>query len=324
MSLDLHVHFETDLERIISSLDLQVHDRPSRNPKADARQLIQLIHGNLWIGYDPKDYDPTGTSVKYPSLSSIGSDLQRVSQAGFTGVVTFGVRGALRKIPEIAKELHLKIIAGVWDPASDEECQSAAALADQVDGYCVGHNGLGSRYERDTLEQAILALRMQTNRPVTTTEEIRIYRAQHSFCELGDWIFPDCHISMRVGRGAEPSADLRRNVDGYMTLAAEILSLANKFNRPVMLKMVMYPWFGVEGATLGRQAEFFHVLLEEIRDPEFGLPGRVGMMYSTTYDLPWKKGHPFYPWDPFTGLLNDDGSPRPAVTEIVNRLDLTI
>ena len=107
-------------------------------------------------------------------------------------------------------------------------------------------------------------------------------------------------------------------------MAREIVKLAKQHDRPLMLKMVTFPWDGAEGASVEKQAEFFSVFLEALRDPEVGLPGRMAMMVNGAFDLPWKKGYPFYPWDRYTGLLESDGTPRPAVREILQRIDRTV
>jgi len=109
-----------------------------------------------------------------------------------------------------------------------------------------------------------------------------------------------------------------------MRLAAEGIRLAKKYDRPVMLKMVVLPWAGAENASLENQAEFFSSLLERVHDPEFGLSGRAAVMVNGAFDTPWKRGYPFYPWDAYTGLLERSGRPRPAVREIIRRIDQTL
>ncbi|MFN0206997.1 MAG: toll/interleukin-1 receptor domain-containing protein [Planctomycetota bacterium] len=287
-------------------------------------EITRLLHSRHWLGYDPTQYNPNPDSAHWPTEESIYNDLGHIHAAKFTGVITFGCKNSLSLIPSLAKERGLAVIAGVWNPADEKECQSALAQSEHVDAYCVGHNNLGKTYQRDTLDHTVSWLRNQSQRPVTTSEEIRIYRGDDDLCTMGDWLFPDCHVSLRPHPGAAAIADVERAIKGYSALAHEITTIAKQYRRPLMLKMVTFPWAGIVGASLERQAEFFAVFLEALRDPEFGLSGRVALMYNSAFDVPWKNGHPFYPWDVHTGLLELDGSPRPAVSQIISRVDLTI
>lgn len=319
-------------EELLQTLRLRFGGRPPevpapRNANRDAggavARFTKLLYARCWVCYDPTGYNPNPDCARRPDDASMGRDLERIRAAGFTGIVTSDSGRGLSSIPRIAKEQGLAVIAGVWNPAEEGAWSGAVELRDHIDAYCVGHNNLGKAYSRDLLIDTVNRLRSESQRPVTTSEEIRMYRHDENVRALGDWLFPDCHVSLRPRPGAAPAVDVERNVESCLSLAREIVGLAGKGSRPIMLKMVTFPWAGAAGASLDRQAEFFALFLEALRDPESGLPVRVAIAASSAFDIPWKQGHPFYSWDPYTGLLGDDGTPRPAVREIVSRVDLT-
>jgi exo-beta-1,3-glucanase (GH17 family) len=287
-------------------------------PSTSKRELARLLEGHCWVTYDPTALDPRrGTE---PTTPSIRRDLRRIRAAGFTGVVTFSSRGGFAQIPRIAKSENLAVIMGVWSPADVGELRRAIAQQEFADAYCVGHDGLDKRdgYALEDLEKAILLLKRRTMRPVTTSEEVRFYM-NPALSRLGDWLFPDIHISLlnassqslrqASGRGLGPIVDLTRRIS----------AVAAETERPLMLKMVTFPWNGFEGASLENQRDNFDRFLEALRSPEQGIAARPAVVIHSAFDLSWKNGYPFYDWDPYTGVLDTDGSSRPATQVIVAR-----
>jgi len=294
------------------------HFNELKKPKIDQNELSDLLHGLCWIGYDPKDFDPA-TSPN-PSLQSLKRDLDWIHAAGFTGVVTFACRGTLCDIPELAKDRGFAVIAGVWDPGDGWEVRQAINMQESVDAYCVGHNGLNKprAYNFEELSRAIQLIRLRTSKPVTTSEEARYYQPGTGILLLGDWLFPDVHISLREATSSICDSNIDRDVLCYVGQAKRLAALSKELGKPLLLKAVVYPYGGATGASLQTQDLFFSTLIEELRDPLRGINHPVSLAVHSAFDAPWKQGFPFYSWDPYTGLLENDGVPRPAASSITN------
>ena len=90
--------------------------------------------------------------------------------------------------------------------------------------------------------------------------------------------------------------------------------LAKAIDLPSVFKAVTYPQGGISGASPEGQQRFFREILESLRDPQQGLSVLVKVAAQGEFDTPWKRRHPFFAWDPYCGLLNDDGTLRPAAS----------
>jgi len=165
-------------------------------------------------------------------------------------------------------------------------------------------------------------VRFRTGRPVSTTERLRRYVDDRRLLRLGDWVFPDCHVSLRadasIGEGqlrSGAASDAAKTCEA----AVQIAGLDAGGRRPVLLKMIAYPSAGIEKASLVEQNRFFKLLLEQKRETMSAWPSDVYVSFHSAFDMPWKVGWPFYEWDPHTGLFNEDGTPRLAVEVITTR-----
>lgn len=280
-----------------------------------------LIHGHCWVTYDPLHFDPF--LFPNPEVDWMSKELEWIRNAGFDGIITFTSRGTFSMIPELAKEESLFVIMGVWDPTDRQEVAAAVSKREHVDAYCVGHNGLGWLYSYGDLVEAIRYIRFRTRRPVSTTEQLRRYLDDKRLLKVGDWVFPDSHVSIKDDSNTSSAGFLANAVrDGKLTIDAAI-SIAEQEGRdgkPILLKIVTCPMGGIPNASLQEQAEFFVTVLEPMRDPLSNWPSDVSISVHSAFDMPWKTTWPFYEWDPYTGLLDDDGTPRPAVQEIERRL----
>lgn len=280
-------------------------------------ETVTLIHGHRWITYDPIDFDPS--MRPNPDIDSLGKELAWIRNAGFDGIITLNSRGNFSAIPELAKKNSFYVIAGVWDPRDRQELAAAISKRKYVDAYCVGHNGLGWRYSYGELVKAIRKIRFQTRRPVSTTEVIAHYRTDKRLFKIGDWVFPDAHVSVKDDNETLFFADAIRDAEKTFEMARLIAAEEERDGKPVLLKMVTYPMGGVPNASLEEQARFFVALLEDRRDVQPPMPIGVSVSVHSAFDIPWKTRWPFYLWDPYTGLLDDAGRPRPAAKEIVRR-----
>jgi exo-beta-1,3-glucanase (GH17 family) len=285
-------------------------------------KVESLVRRYRWITYDPMGFDPF--AGRRPLTASMDRDLLWIRQAGFNGIITFSSQEPFDAIPELAKRHGLGIIMGVWEPADRKEVLLAIAKKKYVDGYAVGHNGLGTRYSYKELWNAVNYIRFRTRRPVTTTERIGSYESDPRLFRIGDWVFPDAHLSLRDAKQTFPipifSADTNRDVHATIEYAKKITVLARTHEKMVLLKMVVYPMNGLNNASLQAQAYYFNLLLEARRDATSEMPLNIMISVHSAFDMHWKTDWPFYQWDPYTGLLEKNGTPRPAARILKERL----
>ncbi|MGE0759384.1 MAG: toll/interleukin-1 receptor domain-containing protein [Pirellulaceae bacterium] len=309
---------------------LALWDRPWTDPTIDRSALKELLRGHCWVGYDPAFFasdEEDGPLAAKPTreqeaafVADIDRELSIIRKAGFTGVVTFGSNGPLMLIPERANRLGLKVIMGVWEPRDRTEVARALAQCRFVDAYCVGYNGLrDGRYVLPELNEAMRALRRNSLLPVTTTEPIIRYPDDEQLWEIGDWLFPDAHSSLRERDTwtfeLHPEADARAMLDDMRKIAP----IAQRLARPLAFNAVAYPHDGIADASPQVQRTFFFYLLEALRDAREGLGERPALVAHSAFDAPWKSGPEFYDWSSFVGLIDDEGKARPAARELTSR-----
>ena len=98
---------------------------------------------------------------------------------------------------------------------SDEQCYQ------YVDGYCVGNEGLGIRYQKGLLETRMNGLRNLTDRPVTTSEPIDSYLNGPYVKWLrknSDWLFPLAHPFWAQINKPQDAVDWVENGEAYAVL----------------------------------------------------------------------------------------------------------
>jgi len=299
---------------------------PAASEHFISRVSVDEIKAHRWITYDPLgslelNYDEHFglSSSSLPKMELIRKELSWIRQAGFDGIITFSSNGGMRLIPRLAKEQGLSVIMGVWNPTDTQEIIAAISQSNYVDAYCVGHNGWGERrYSFDELANAISYVRLHTRRPVTTTEKLDSYLAHKELLSIGDWIFPDAHVSLKEGINVY-RADAERDTRQLIQWAKLIAARPEREGKPILLKMIAYPMNGISNASLQEQSSFFISIFEIRRDVMSELPVDVSVSMHSAFDIPWKTGWPFYEWERYTGLLDRDGTPRPAAKEIVKR-----
>ncbi len=271
--------------------------------------LGRLLHHNCWICYDPSGLRQTTNGIfLYPTLTSIGQDLDVIKTAGFSGIVTFGSTDTLAEVPQLAKERGLAVIMGVWNPNNQMEVRTAIRQAKYVDGYCIGHNGLKKDYSISELKTTVLRVQRETKLPVTTTEWALRYETQ--LAGLGDWLFPDVHIPVRSTPNDKPKVDVERDVKLFVAALKQMAEHARQQHKLLVLKCIAYPHSGIEGASPTNQALFFNTVLNRLEDTQEGLPVTVSIAPMSAFDAPWKKGRPYFEWDPYVGLLRPFESER--------------
>lgn len=287
----------------------------------DQSQVQILIRSQRWITYDPLDFNPySGTTS---GREAINQELGWLKEAGFTGVITFSSRDSFQIIPQLAKRYDLKVIMGIWDPTDKQEIQQAIEAKDFVDAYSVGHDGLGVRYSYNQLVGSMQFVRFRTKLPVSTTEKIGQYVSDPRLLEIGDWVFPDTHVSVQeqdTTGGYQYFADAIRDSLETISMAKVINDMEERDGKPILLKMITYPMDGISNASYAEQSKFFIAILDGRRNVIPNIPPDVSISVHSAFDSPWKTTWPFYEWDAYTGLFDNTGTARPAVNEIIQRL----
>ena len=252
----------------------------------------------LWVAYAPTNFNPlTG---QYPNEASIRSDLETLVNINAYGIVTYGSENNLGQIPRIAREAGIqKVVMGIWDPHSQEELTNALAAQAYVDGYCVGNEGLNSRYTIAALETTINHLRNQTNKPVTTTEVMENYSDQQ-LLDLGDWTFPNAHPFWHGIR--DPATAVQWTLDQHSSISERSLL-------PVVFKEVGLPSEGEQGLSEGNQNAYYRELETRLLNSS-----HTKTVHFEAFDQPWKNNPPVEPhWGFFTSNRTPKTVARPQV-----------
>lgn len=244
-----------------------------------------------WVAYSPTNFNPE-TGLR-PDTASILKDLETLTQAGFTGLVTYGSAGPFGKeLPRLAEQSGFQgLIMGIWDIASEEETRQAKAAAGSkiVLGYCVGNEGLGWRYNLDQLSQAAGAMKLATGKPVATTEQLEDY-ADAALLNLGDWVFPNVHPYWNGQYEAAGAVEWTKS-------AYE--NLRKKTDKPILFKEVGFPTAGQDSPAMSEALqEAYYVQLAVTNVP---------FVYFEAFDQPWKNHQPV---EPYWGLFKPDRSPK--------------
>ncbi len=256
-----------------------------------SKQWQEKVSSIVWVAYASPSSDPEN-GVE-PTPENIRRELLTLRKAGFTGLVTYGSQGVMGSgLVSLAESLGFQgVILGVWDPADRDELDAAKSQAQSslVLGYCVGNEGLGKRYDRQTLLDAMREIREQTKKHVTTSEEFDDYK-DDDVLKLGDWIFPNAHPYFQ--NILEPVAAARWTQGAY----EDLLRRGNHF---VLLKEVGLPTSGDAGGQLSEAAQESYYT-ELAKTP-------AKFVYFEAFDLPWKK---HLPVEPHWGLFRRDQTPK--------------
>lgn len=257
------------------------------------------------VAYQPKAFMPGGKGFEL-SESEIRSELRLLRQVGFRGIVTYGSKGMMGKIPEFARSEGFDgtIIMGIWDIGSAEEYQNARSQVQFVDGYCLGNEGLDVRYNAEALLSGMKHLRGATGLPVTTSEPIVKYfqpKYQYVLCKAPDWVFPIIHPFW--DQPFEPEQAAR-----WITVHCDYLSVFS--GRSVMIKEAGYPSAGHKKLNEEEQVVFFKALATS----------GLSFFYFEAFDQPWKatlNHNP--PIEAHWGLFKADGTPKKIAAFLTQR-----
>ncbi len=243
-----------------------------------------------WVAYAPSQADPP--NGRWASRESIRSDLKVLRDCGFDGVVTYGCVGSGAEIPRLARAAGIRgVICGVWNPADSAEIAAAIRARADVDGYCIGNEGLGSRYGLEELDHSMAEVRSQTGRPVTTTEIPDKYETIPQLYKLGDWVFPNVHPYWAGLRNADDAVAWTLGMYQRFEAAAG--------GKSVILKETGFPTAGDSAVGENLQARFFEKLART----------SVPFVYFEAFDQPWKT---WAPVESHWGLFRADRTPKQA------------
>src|SRR3989344_4797 len=275
-----------------SSFALEQRDTFSRNSPSF------FTPNGVWMAYAPTNFNPV--THQYPDEASLRTDLETLVRINTRGIVTYGSENSLGQVPRIAKEVGIqKVVMGIWDPFNQEELNNALQAPAYVDGYCVGNEGLNSRYTLGALETAITILRAQTNKPVTTTEVIENYN-NPQMLDIGDWVFPNAHPYWHGIR--EPSAAVQWTVEQHNSLAGQTPLM-------VVLKEVGLPSEGEQGLSPENQNTYYRELETRLLNSP-----HTKTVHFEAFDQPWKNNPPVEPyWGFFTSERTPKAVARPQV-----------
>lgn len=301
--------------------------------RADGVALRKLLHDNLWVSYDPSETtrNPEGT-LDYPGVEVIEGDLDAIKQAGFSGIVTAGSNGVMAEVPRLAQKRGLRVIMGVWDPSDKRELYRAMRQGEHVDAYTIGESQGRKDNPLALLSSAIRYVKIRTGKPAAFSDIAKRYDDAHA--ELGDWLFPDAHMTLVANQAedAVPSSRHEVSVEGqvvfFMRETSRLSDLARRHDLTLVFKNVAYPYDGIQGASREAQAAFYAALLAWMNDPHHGHSVRTSIVPQTAFDCPWKTamrsplvppgdirfGVEFLPWDPYTGLLMPAAAQSPGGT----------
>ena len=167
----------------------------------------------------------------------------------------------------------------------------------------------------EELDEAVEKVRRRTRRPVGTTQPLSHYKGDSHLQTLGDWMFPDVLISLH-NEVIRYESDADRYVGFFEEQAKDISPIAWADKRPLMLKSIRYPWGGIPGLSLAVQKRYFSGVMRTLCKPDSDW---VAFAVHGAFDSnPGGAGGPDT-WRHFTGLMEADGSARPAVEEILRR-----
>lgn len=255
---------------------------------ADFQEFKKKALSLKWIAYAPANFNPD-TGV-YPSHDSVKKDLELLYQYGFRGIVTYGSDRTLGDVPRLAREAGFGgVIMGVWNLENKEELENALQAKEYVDAYCLGNEGLYSRYDIDTLRAAIGRIKKETDRPAATTEQVNDYY-KDDLLAVGDWVFPNIHPFLSNVKDPKKAA-------AWIKKYYERLRKKCPPERLILFKEVGYPTAGDAYASQQNQKDFFYYMGQD------GVP----FVYFEAFDQTWKQ---YLPVEPYWGLFNYKRKPK--------------
>ncbi|MEO1498324.1 MAG: PEP-CTERM sorting domain-containing protein [Planctomycetota bacterium] len=280
---------------------------------ADADVIQSLTTQRHWIGYAPRNSDPTiGLDA---SQAQIRADLELLYDQGWRSLYTYSLDGNGRHMPRIAKEVGFdQVLAGVFYFDDAQLAREKAAAIDEqqhIDGFIVGNEGLVfGRYSKAELIDAVEFFE-NFGKPIGTTEVSGSYFADPSLLDVGDFTY--VNIQPWFNQNLNPFDPIAMAA----TVGGEFRALQSR--RPdnlLVIKEAWWPTAGHPAATEANQIAFFQALAD-ITDLD-GDP--LLFSWGEAFDQTWKdEPSPFGTLGPDWGLNEENGDEK-AIIEALRPL----
>ena len=255
---------------------------------------IAKVDAIQWVAYGNPAAAP-GQDSYQQKVEAIRQDLTVLRKAGFSGLVTYGASGIMgEKFLSMAQELGYEgVIMGIWNPSNPTELKNArnAASLPIVLGYSIGNEGLYSNHDRYTIPElcaAMVNLRLETGKPVATSEEIDDYSFHPELLFAGDWLFPNAHPYWHSTK--RPLAAVKWETTRYAEMAGNT-------GRFVLFKEVGLPTSGANGLSEANHDQYYRELAKT----------DVRFVYFEGFDRP-SKDHASV--EPFWGIFDAERNPK--------------
>jgi exo-beta-1,3-glucanase (GH17 family) len=253
-----------------------VDDGPGGQIQVQVAELFAHVE-KRWINYAPTHFDPV--TGRFPTEDPLRDDLRRLCvDEGYGGILSYSSDPVLGMIPRLAKEVGCQVVgAGIYDINNEEEVNRALAVADFVDFYIVGSEGIwADRYTLEDLRRTILLVREKGCKPVTTAEPWQTWREKLPDAERRELIALIDFLSANIygwWLGVHDPCPAVEDVEReYRALERDA------DGKRVLIRETGWPTSGHPDASVCGQREYF-ACLEAI-----GLP----FVYFEAFDQPWK------------------------------------
>jgi exo-beta-1,3-glucanase (GH17 family) len=257
-------------------------------------EWIAKVDAIRWVAYGPPGAVP-GQDSYQQKIETINQDLTVLKKAGFSGLVTYGSSGIMgRKFLSMAQALGYQgVIMGIWNPSSPNELKNArnASSLPIVLGYSIGNEGLYGNHERYTIPElcaAMADLRLNTGKPVTTSEEIDDYSFHPELLFAGDWLFPNAHPYWH---------STKRPLDAVKWETTRYEDMAENTGRFVLFKEVGLPTSGAGGLSEANHDLYYRELAKT----------DVRFVYFEGFDRPSKDNSSV---EPYWGIFDVERIPK--------------
>lgn len=268
-----------------------------RGQPADNGALGRSIRSTRWISYAPTGYFPGEDPPTLPSNASIRADLAVIREAGFDGIITYGMD--ISHLPDlISQEGFRSMLLGVWNPLSQSELKRAISAVKRnsklVLGVIIGNEGLlRGDYTVERLCDALGMVRMATGKPVSSTEPVDVFFGEKRLAECSSFLTVNAHPYF-TGRKSVPDA-LQWTTQAWDAIRS-IYS-----GKPTIFKETGLPSRGDTVLNEAVQKEYFVGLAKT----------NVVFAYFEAFDATarFKEGEIEQSW----GLWRFDRSPKPVV-----------
>ena len=249
-------------------------------------------------------YSPTGWApyAKAAELDIYGDLL--LLRKTWNGLVTYGSKGTLYEIADIAHELGFeRMILGIYDIHDSEDIENACALIerypDMIRSVCIGNEGLSFKlYTVDELIGTIREFRERFPELLITTSEPIFALGDKALLEEIDYCFPIIHPWIHEIFQNDPTTAAIWTIQAAQRL--QILS-----DKVVLIKETGFPSDG-EIYPHELQVTFWEVLLREIG----AFTQNVHLAIFEAFDIPEKVNFSAYQyWDCCWGSMTATAGP---------------